>query len=350
MSNQFKQPHKGSLAQSAWVWHSDFMWLGIMFVQMGNFWKVPLTHVAFNGFCLGSVCIICRDWSFCNVRTCLITSPIGIVSWLEMTPFDNEILQIFLLFPFWNSFRTFTLVPLKVFVVGKNLLTFLTLPWFMWLHSLRVGRSICDCWDLTCTTWNNWILLFAFLCVAEGIVLWMLLWHSAFIYSMCLIVFVVVIVFPTIRTNIRTLFNVASHVTHQVVRPGKDFSTYGTFFDKTAPFTHLLLYSVQRFPGYNIWRPSDSFTGERLFDRISRVWFGLNHYFNRRPLVFSQIINMLLSIYFYVPHQFWFHLRKMIYLNLFWFTVKWIISLPVLWDMHGSRFDQCVSFVLLCIW
>ena len=76
----------------------------------------------------------------------------------------------------------------------------------------------------------------------------------------------------------------------------------------------------------------------------------LKYYFNRGPLVFDQVINMLLSIYFYVPHQFWFHLREMIYLNFFWFTVKWIISLPVLWDTHGYKFDECVSFVVLCIW
>lgn len=92
----------------------------------------------------------------------------------------------FVCFILWGAFfGTFALMLPKPLVVSKNLATFPTRQrWFTGLHHLRVGRCICDCWDLTENHLKE--LYSPFLCVTWEIVLWMLVWNSAFTFLVCL--------------------------------------------------------------------------------------------------------------------------------------------------------------------
>lgn len=139
-----------SLAQSAGVWASNFMWLGLMSCHEGYFWKVLLTHGAFDGarFSLEAICAVCGDWRFSSLvsaRLTLVLSADGKLHALITKQFA------FVGFILWGAFfGTFALMLPKPLVVSKNLATFPTRQrWFTGLHHLRVGRCICDCWDLT---------------------------------------------------------------------------------------------------------------------------------------------------------------------------------------------------------
>lgn len=165
-----------------------------------------------------------RGGSFCRVAFLRFTTRLSVCVGSETASGDC------LHFPPRSPFGTSALVLLKVLVVRKPLAT---LPTCHGEVSLRVGRCIRDCWDV----------LIPFPRVARRTVPRTLVCS----FLVLLAVLVAVTVSPTVRTEVSTLFGVASHVPRQVGTTSEYFPARGALFDTTASFTPLLLWRVRSY-------------------------------------------------------------------------------------------------------